>query len=332
MWHYLEMVDDLTILIANLGQIDRLRACLQSLFDADMRGMSFRVIVGFNFEGESDTPLIVAAEFPQVEQRRASMKLGYCRAYNELMAESSGRYALLLDDDTILEPGAIEGMIRFMDTHPQVGIAGCRTVNPDGSFQKTTARMFTLGTEIANILSPAAFWNDGVDETVANWRPVDWLNGHFLLVRTEVIRAVGGLDERFYTFQCEADWCLRIRTSGWVVAYVPDYTVMHVGGAHSNAPGVKSRRNLLRSHLNRYYFIRKHYGKASFHAFRAIMSIGTALRAIRYAAIWLLSPIRRGEAGPKVGVYTDLVLRGFMAHPEDLPDELRRDHPGSASF
>ena len=326
------MVEDLTVLIANLGQLENLRPCLGSIFDTASGKTSFRVIVGFNFEGGNDNPRALASEFPQVQQLRAPLKLGYCRAYNQLMARSTGRYVLLLDDDTVLGADTIDGMVRFMDEHPEVGIAGCRTVNPDGSYQKSTARMYSPETEIANVFRPAAFWNDGIDSTLGTWRAVDWLNGHFLMVRAQVIEQVGGLDERFYTFQCEADWCLRIRRAGWQVAYVPDVEVMHIRGAHSSLPGVKSFRNLIRSHINRYYFIRKHYGNGAMNWFRFIMSAGSMLRLLRYAAVWLVNPGRRPEAGPKVDAYWRIVLRGAAVHPEDLPDDLRRDHVDFAGF
>jgi GT2 family glycosyltransferase len=326
------MAEDLTVLIANLGQLENLRSCLTSLFDTASGETSLRVIVGFNFQGESDIPRTLVGAFPQVEQLRAPGKLGYCRAYNQLMARSTGRYALLLDDDTVLRAGTIDGMVRFMDTHPEVGIAGCRTANPDGSYQKTTALMFSMGTEITNVLRPAAFGHDGIDESVTTWKSAGWLNGHFLMVRAQVIEEVGVLDEYFYTFQCEADWCLRIRRAGWKVAYVPDVEVMHIGGAHSVASKVKSLRNLIRSHINRYYFIRKHYGNAAVHGFRVIMSAGAMLRLLNYAAVWLVSPDRRPEAGPKVEAYWKIVLLGAAAHPEDLPDDLRRENADFDSF
>jgi GT2 family glycosyltransferase len=320
------MAEDLTVVIANLGGLENLRPCLRSLFETIGAGVSFRVIVGFNFVGESENPRALASEFPQVTQLRAPIRLGYCRSYNQLIARSTGRYVLLLDDDTILRAGTIEGMVRFMDAHPEVGIAGCRTVNPDGSYQKTTARMFDLRTELVNILCPAAFWRDGIDENIAEWRPVGWLNGHFLMVRREVIEKVGVLDEHYYTFQCEADWCLRIHRAGWEVAYVPDFEIMHIGGSHSVASKMKSYHNILRAHLNRYYFIRKHYGRRAMHAFRVIMTSGTVLRLLQYGAIWLIDPKRRPEAGAKVKAYTTIALAGAAPRPETLPDDLRSEN------
>jgi GT2 family glycosyltransferase len=320
------MAEDLTVLIANLGQLEHLRPCLRSLFDTTSGQISLRVIVGFNFSGDSDAPRALGSEFPHVEQLRAPVKLGYCRAYNQLVERSTSRYALLLDDDTVLRAGTIDGMVRFMDAHPDVGIAGCRTANPDGSYQKTTALMYSMKTEIRNILRPAAFWDDGIDESITTWKSVDWLNGHFLMVRARVIEEIGGLDEHFYTFQCEADWCLRIRRAGWKVAYVPDVEVMHIRGAHSSLSGVKSFRNLIRSHTNRYYFIRKHYGNGAVHVFRLIMSVGVMLRLLHYAVVWLVSLDRRPEAGPKLAAYWKIALLGAAAHPEDLPDDLLREH------
>jgi GT2 family glycosyltransferase len=320
------MAEDLTVLIANLGRLEHLLPCLHSLFATVGGNISFRVIVGFNFQGNNDSQRRLREEFPAVEQLRAPNKLGYCRAYNQLMSRSRSRYTLLLDDDTILHPGALEGMVRYMDDNPNVGIAGCRTINQDGSYQKTTARMFTLGTELINVFRPGAFWRDGIDESVATSQSVAWLNGHFLFVRTKVIEQVGALDEYFYTFQCEADWCLRIRRAGWKVAYVPDFQVMHVRGAHSSAPGVKSYSSLIRFHINRYYFMRKHYGNGSQRKFRVIMSAGSMLRMWTYMAIWLLSPERRPEAVPKVKAYWKTVLMGVSRRPDGLPDELRREN------
>jgi GT2 family glycosyltransferase len=325
------MAEDLTVLIGNLGQLENIRPCLKSIFDPATSGQtSLRVIVGFNFQGDSETPHTLAREFPQVEQLRAPAKLGYCRVYNHLLAHSTGRYVLLLDDDTVLRPGTIDGMVRFMDMHPEVGIAGCRTTNPDGGYYKSTALMYTMGTELINVLLPAAFWCDGVDESVTAWTSVGWLNGHFMLARAKTIEQVGGLDERFHMHQFEADWCLRMHRAGWKVVYVPEFEVMHIGGEHSTVTAVKSHRNFIWSHVNRYYFIRKHYGTAAYHLFRLIMSAGAMLRLLNYAARWLVSPKRRPVAAKRLAGYWKTMLLGAAAHPEDLPEELRRENATAA--
>jgi hypothetical protein len=94
-------------------------------------------------------------------------------------------------------------------------------------------------------------------------------------------------------------------------------------------PKVRSDRSLIRSHINRYYFLRKHYGNAAVQAFRLIMSAGAVLRLLKYAGLWLVRPVRRPEAWPKVKAYWKIILLGAAAHPEELPDDLRRE---SAEF
>lgn len=324
--------EDVTVLLANLGRLENLRPCLASVLGPARGNASLRVIVGFNFAGESDSPGIIAREFPEVEQLRAPVQLGYCRAYNQLMARATGRYLLLLDDDTVLGPGSIEGMVRFMDEHPDVGIAGCRTTNRDGSYQKTTGKMFTLATEFTNIFRSAAFWDDGIDAAVRCWKQAAWLNAHFLIVRASVYRQVGGYDEFYYTIQSEPDWCVRIAQAGWQVAYVPDVEVMHIGGAHSVATNLKSSSNIVRSHVNRYYFIRKHFGAASMHLLRLMMSAAAALRLLKYGTLWLVSSERRAEAGPKIVGYWQVLLQGAARHPNRLPEELERRYAHFASF
>jgi hypothetical protein len=91
-------------------------------------------------------------------------------------------------------------------------------------------------------------------------------------------------------------------------------------------PGVKAYSNLIRNHINRYYFFRKHYGGAVMHALRAIMSAGALLRLLNYATMWLFRSGRRPEAGPKVAAYLKVALLGVTARPDGLPDALRREN------
>ena len=213
-----------------------------------------------------------------------------------------------------------------MDAHRDVGIAGCRTLNLDGSYQKSTGLMFSLRTEISNVLRPRAFWRDGIDETVTTWKSVDWVNGAFLMVRADVIDQVGGFDEYFHVLVHEPDWCLQISRAGWKVAYVPEAEVVHIGNAHSVARAVKSYKILVRYHVNRYYFFRKHYGSAAVQALRPIMSLGALFRLMNYCGVWLLSPDRRPEAGPKVQAFWKVILLGAAVRPDSLPEDLQREN------
>ncbi len=132
--------------------------------------------------------------------------------------------------------------------------------------------------------------------------------------------------------QFEADWCLRMNRAGWKVVYVPEFEVMHIGGEHSTVTAVKSHRNFIWSHVNRYYFIRKHYGNLAMHVFRPIMSAGAMLRLLKYAVLWFVNPQRRSAAAARIAGNWKAVLLGVAAHPEDLPEELARENANAASF
>jgi GT2 family glycosyltransferase len=186
--------------------------------------------------------------------------------------------------------------------------------------------MFDLRSELENVVRPGAFWPDDLYAGIDRWKEVGWLNGHFMAVRNEIIGDIGGLDEYYYTFQCEADWCLRIRRAGWKVAYAPDIEITHVGGQHSINSNVKSYTNLMRSHINRYYFFHKHYGTGAQFALRFVLSGAALLRLIRYAIVYALEPKRREEAVPKIRAYVKVLGLALKRRPHELPDYLRREN------
>ena len=213
-----------------------------------------------------------------------------------------------------------------MDAHPDVGIAGCRLVNADGSYQKSTGLMAGFSVEVMSVFLPDAVWRDGVDDTVTDWRIVDWLSSTFLMVRTEVIEQVGMLDEFFYNSVLEADWCLRIAKAGWTVAYVPQAEIMHVGGPHSVQPGPKTYGNLLEKPHQSILLLPQALRKrddaclAADHE-RWRRAAGSELR--RNLAF---APDRKTEARPKIAAYLSVLALGFAARPDRLPDDLRSEN------
>ncbi len=109
---------------------------------------------------------------------------------------------------------------------------------------------------------------------------------------------------------------------------------MHIGGIVSGPASVrvKNGRQLMRSHLDRYYFVRKHYGDAAVQLFRVIMTAGATLRLLKYRAVWLACASRRAEAAPKIKAYGKIALRGLAPRPEALPEDLRREGAEAALF
>ena len=317
---------DLAVTIGNLGSERYLGDCLRSLRDEDAADFSCSVHLAFN--GFDDTGFVgrIAAEFPEARWFYRRGKLGYTGTYNRLLAETDARYVLLLDDDTLVPRGTLPAMVTFMDAHPEVGIAGCRTRNPDGTLQRSFGRMLTLRAELLNALHLSTFWPDHLYRDLESWREVDWLNGSFMLVRRTTLEVVGGLDDYYYTFCCEPDWCLRITRAGWKVAFVPDVAITHVGGDHSINTAVKSFDALMRAHINHYYFFRKHYGVLDQLLLRPVLSVGAVLRLIKFLALLLLVPKRRAEAAPKVRAYWRIALLGLMPRPWRLTPTLARQN------
>lgn len=313
----------MTVLIPNLGSYQHLKPCLESLFAAEKPDFRFQVVIGFNGFDDQAFPRTVQADYPSVRWFWYPNKLGYCKVVNLLLEASTTPYSLILDDDTTLDEGAVSRMVRYMDDHPDVGLAGCRTLNPDGSYQRSYGVMFNLQSELRNVITPSAFWPDRIYKNDTNSHDVDWLNGHYMMVRNDTVAAVGGLDEYYYTFQCEADWCLRIRRAGWRVVYVPEVTVMHVGGQHSINSSFKSYTNLMRSHINRYYFMRKHHGNRAHTLFRAVMFLAAMTRFARFCVIFLVDSNRRAEAQVKLRAYINIAGLSFKRQPEALPHYLQ---------
>ena len=159
-------------------------------------------------------------------------------------------------DDTIIFKGTLEKMVSFMDHHPEVGMAGCKTLNPDGSFQKSYGLVPSLKTEFLTSFGMSSLWPDRLYKDVSSVRDVEWINGPFMLVRRQVLEEVGAFDEHFYTVVCEAEWCQRIRKAGWRVVYVPEAEIVHTGALITQS---KSLITMLRVYVNTFYFFHKHY-------------------------------------------------------------------------
>lgn len=319
-------MDDLRISIGNLGNYGLLERCLRSIYAEDEPGFRFTVSVVYNAPAGCDTDRLIERDFPQVGLIRRAGPLGYCATHNLVLSDADSRYVLVLDDDTILPKGTLPRIVAFMDEHPDVGIAGCKTLNADGSFQKTFGLVPSLRSELVNAFRPDSFWPDRLYEKLSSVREVEWLNGHFMLVRREALQLVGGLDEHYYTYVCEPDWCFRIHKAGFKVVYLPDVEITHVGGEHSrnNKMTATNRLNLVRYHVNRFYFFRKHYGAFPTLLLRPIMFAGSLARAVRYSGLYLLKPELREMALAKVKMHGDVMRLSLSPCPYVLPARLRK--------
>lgn len=231
---------DLSIIIVNYNTKQLTLNCLASIYQS-ITDSRFEVILIDNASHDNSIEAI-ADKHPQVRLIVNTNNLGFSKANNQGMLIAQGRYVLLLNSDTVIEPDTLDTMIRFMDEHPKVGVAGCKVVLPDGSLDKACRRGFPTPSATFYYVSRLsklfpknprinAYHREDLDPDEEY--PIDCLIGAFMMVRREVIDQVGMLDEDFFMYGEDVDWCYRIKQAGWVNYYYPRTQIVHYKRASS---------------------------------------------------------------------------------------------------
>ncbi len=275
----------LSVIILNWNGRDLLRNCLRSVQDNISMFQRFNVstfqrsnVETFVVDNASSdgSAEMVRAEFGDVRLIVNAENLGFARANNVGIRASRGRYVLLLNNDAVALPGALAGLTAFMEVHGDAGAVGPRLLCPDGSLQPyafggdpTIGYLVRRGVNRLLCGRPLHDWATGVVQ------PVDWVSGACLMVRREAIAQAGLLDEAFFMYFEDNDWCLRIRQAGWRVYYNPQVAIIHIGG-QSLARNPAARR-AYRESLRHFY--RKHYGPAANLALRLLLPVYARLAA-----------------------------------------------------
>lgn len=259
---------DLSISIVTYNSAQEVRGCLESTF-RETSPISKEVFVVDNVSNDG-TADIVAALFPQVRLVRNQTNVGYAAANNLALRNASGRYFLMLNPDTVVQPSALAETVRFLDANADAGAAGCRVTNPDGTLQMscrsfpTLAAAFfnrkSLATRLlpANRLSRRYLMSDWDHKAV---RDVDWITGCFLMFRRAALDDVGPFDEDYFLYFEDVDICYRLKQAGWRVSYVPCGSVMHRIGGSSDKTRAERLRVAGHFHDSLARFYRKHYSR-----------------------------------------------------------------------
>jgi GT2 family glycosyltransferase len=242
--------------------------------------------------------------------------VGFAKAVNRGIQLSSGRYVLLLNPDSVVEPGAIERVVQALDDHPDAAVAGCLLLNPDGTEQaggrravptpeRTLARLLAL-----HRLFPGRTWARGFllnqeplpDSTV----DVEATSGAFMMVRRSAIKDVGALDEGYFMHCEDLDWCMRFREHGWRVLFEPSAKVLH-------KKGVSGRRRRVRVEWH------KHKGMVRFYRkfFRA--RYPAWLMPLIVAAVWVRFALKAALVAA-AEVRDALAPSHSMQHPDGPSD------------
>lgn len=279
---------DASIVIVNYNTRELLAACLESLF-AVITGISFDVWVVDNDSNDGSVEM-VENHFPQVHCIRNSANLGFARANNLAMYQVTGRYVVLLNSDTIMMPGSLEIMVSFMDKQEIVGVCGGQLLNLDGSRQNSISNIPTFATELLNKsllrwLFPGRY--PGKECLIETPIEVESIIGACMVVSRKAIEQVGMLDERYFFFFEETDWCLSIKKAGWKIFFHPQAKIVHLQGASAKKNHIPARIEYWKS---RYLFFRKHLSAPLFFC----LKVGLLIRL-------LLSLVTQAVAAPLSG-------------------------------
>lgn len=228
-----------SVIIVSYNTREVLRACLDALYAA-IGQHAVEVIVVDNASRDSSAEM-VANHFPAVRLVRSQTNLGFAAANNVGFKMALGRYVILLNPDTVLEPDALARAIAHMEATPSAGLAGGKLIDRHGTVQPSARQFPSLLNEFLVLSGLAARFPRSrlcgrFDRTWADPEQpaeVDWVPGAFTIIRHDALRAVGPFDERFFLYYEEVDLCRRFKASGWGVWYWPDIVVPHLGGESS---------------------------------------------------------------------------------------------------
>jgi GT2 family glycosyltransferase len=287
---------DLSICIVTLNASDFLRNCLNSIYQQsnsltwlgmdsqiadtlvesdqqNRRKLSFEVIIVDN--GSSDKTVdMLKAEFPAARLIANTSNDGFARPINQALRQSDGRHMLVLNPDTIVLPGALNTLVDYLDSHPEVGICGPKVLNRDGSLQKACRRgvsrpwaTFSYFSGLYTLFPHSKIFGgyllNYLDENQTH--EVDGVSGSCMLIRREVTQQVGLFDEHFFAYQEDADYCFQAKRAGWKIIYLPAAQIVHFGGQGGSR--VQPYRSIYEWHRSYYLYYQKNLASDYFFLF-----------------------------------------------------------------
>jgi GT2 family glycosyltransferase len=291
-----------SVVIVTHNSREPVRACLASLAEGHARG-ALEVIVVDN-ASKDDTGYTVATEFPWVRLIVNRTNAGFARAINKGLAFAQGECVLLLNPDTVVPPRTIDRAVAELNRRPGVGMLGCKLVRPDGTFDHACKRGFpTVLSALYYFTGLAGRFPEsprfaqytaahlGIDETGI----VDAINGAFMLVRRAALDDVGGLDERYWLWAEDLDWCHRFWEKNWEVLYWPEVEVVHLKSASVGEH--RSLRLNFAFHRSIWLFYKKHHAPHRSAALSALVAFGVWSKFLGSAVANAVRGVRSSAAG-----------------------------------
>ena len=232
---------DLSFVIVSFNTADLIGTCINSIYSIGDFNKEIFVVDNASNDGSAD---FIRSEFPAAKVIANENNRGFAAANNQVFPFCRGRYIFLMNPDAEFIPATFQYIISYMDSNPHIGLAGIKLINPDGSAQESFSFEYPGQKYASRELA-------GLKGSIA------WVLGAGMLIRSDLIRELGGFDESFFVYGEDQDLCLRIRRAGYGIGYIDSATMVHLGGqSERQSRGPEVWRKKL---LAEYVFYRKHY-------------------------------------------------------------------------
>jgi len=295
----LGVLPELSVLIVSYDTKELTLSCLDAL-ERTASGLSLETIVVDNASRDG-SPEAIVRRHPRVHVVSSPENLGFARATNRAARLAEGEHLLLLNPDTELRAGALQGALELARLHPEAGIVGGRTLFPDGSLNPSSCwgaptlwSLLCHATGLASLLRRNRFFDP---ESLGSWprdsvRRVDIVSGCFLLIRRELWLALGGFDEAFFMYGEDADLCLRARAAGHACMITPAAELVHHGGASERSRPDK----LVRLFRAKAQLFAKHWPRARARTGARLLGLWALSRMLAFRALSFASARSRERA------------------------------------
>src|SRR3989338_9686842 len=266
------MTVDLSVCLVNHNAKELILDCIESIYNKTNKTSFEIILVDNNSTDGSQEPIEKA--FPEVKIIENKQNKGFAYANNQAVKFASGKYIMLLNNDTILKNDALDKMVTFIESKPKVGALTCKLYNANKITVQSNCRSFPtpLGTmfgraSLLTKLFPNNPWS--AKNLLSDWdynspREIDWASGAALMVRRAVINQIGLLDDKnFFIYWEDTDWCKRIHDAGWKIMFIPDAEIIHLTGSGGGKRSLfLSNLMIYQMHRSAYNYFRKHHLKS----------------------------------------------------------------------
>ncbi len=287
---------DISVIIISWNTAGLLRNCLDSILRSPARCR--REIIVVDNASQDGSPDMIKNDFPDVKLIRNPDNYGFARANNVGIKAAGGRYVCLANSDTLIQDDCLDKLCEYLDGHPEIAVLGPKLLWSNRSLQWSCRKFPTLWNTLCPALGltrlfPRVGWLSG--EHMGYFKhdrviEVDALVGAFLMVRQEAIASVGLMDENYFFYCEEIDWCKRFKNAGWKVIFYPEAQVVHLGQGSASQEPDRFKREFMLSNV-RYW--KKHHNAIERLIFYLIVLCRHTIRLAMNSFLYMIVPSRR---------------------------------------